>query len=159
MISLLISSFFGAPYVPTKKEVIDSILKKAKLKKNKLFIELGCGDGRVVKRAAEKYGVKGIGIDINPYLILSLKLLNKLKKINNPQFIFGDIFKLPLNKADYIYCFLMPKMLEKLIKKFNKELKKGALVISHGFKIPNWEKNLITTLKGKNFHTYYYRLK
>lgn len=157
LISLLISSFFGAPYVPTEKKIIERILSFANLNKNKLFIELGCGDGRVVKKAVEKYHLRGVGVDINPYLILYLKVLNKLKRKSNPRFLYQDIFKTKLNKADYIYCFLMPKMLERLAKKFNRELKKGALIISHGFKIPNWEKKLVFTLKGRKFNTYYYR--
>lgn len=157
LISLIISSFYGAPYVATNKKIIDQILFKAKLKKNKLFLELGCGDGRVVKRAVEKYQVKGKGIDINPYLILTLQLINKLKKTDNPRFFFADIFKTDLTQADYIYCFLMPKMLEKLAKKFNQELRKGTLIISHGFKIPLLNKKLVSTLKGKKFNTYYYR--
>ena len=158
LISLFISSFYGSPYVSTNKKIIDQILSKVHLKKNKLFFELGCGDGRVVKRAVEKYQVKGKGIDINPYLIIILKIINKFKKTNNPEFIFADIFKTNLTQANYIYCFLMPKMLDKLKEKFKKELKKGTIVISHGFKIPLWDKKLIFTLKGNKFNTYYYRI-
>lgn len=158
LISLLISSFFGAPYVPTEKKILNKILSKVPLKKNKVFIELGCGDGRVVKYAVEKYQVKGIGVDINPYLILTLKIINKLKGINNPQFIYQDIFKTKINKASYIYLFLMPKMLAKLKKKLQEESNKGTLIISHGFKIPHWEDKLIDRLKGDKFNTYYYRI-
>lgn len=158
LISLLISSFFGAPYVPTDKKILNKILSKLPLKKNRVFIELGCGDGRVVKYAVEKYQVKGIGIDINPYLILILKIINKLKGSNNPQFIYQDVFKTKLNRASYIYIFLMPNMLNKLKEKFQEELNKGTLIISHGFKIPQWEDKLIDRLKGGKFNTYYYRI-
>lgn len=155
-ISLIYSSLMGSPYVATKNQRIDQILENANLKKNKIFIELGSGDGRVVRRAVEKYGVVGIGIDINPLLIFWAKLLS-LKYKNKLNFITQNIFKTDLKKADYLYLFLMPKLIEKLKIKMEKELKKGTLVISHGFKIIGWEKRLIKTIKVNPFWTYYYR--
>src|SRR3989338_8627805 len=74
-IGLLYSSIMGAPYVPTSKKHIDEILKKANLDKDQTFMELGSGDGRLVRRAVQVYGVKGIGIDINSLLVLLSRLL------------------------------------------------------------------------------------
>jgi len=159
LVSLFISTFFGAPYVPTNKKTLEKILAELKPKRNKLFFELGCGDGRVVKTAVEKYHLKGIGVDINPFWIFFLKLKSFIFKINNPRFFYQDMFKTNLSKADYIYCFLMPPLLKRLKTKFEKELKKNAIVISHGFSIPHWEKNLYFVLKGKPFNTYFYRIK
>ncbi len=155
---LIYSSLKGSPYVATRNKRIDDILKNANLKKNKVFIELGSGDGRIVRTAVEKYGVIGLGVDINPLLVFWSKILSrKLKdKIN---FKTQDIFQTDLKKADYLYLFLMPKLIEKLKPKMEKELKKGALVISHGFKIIGWEKKLVKTLKVDPFWTYYYKVK
>lgn len=158
LISLFISHFKGAPFVPTGKKKIDKILSLLRPRKGRCFYDLGCGDGRVVKKAAEKFNLTGIGVDINPFLILTLKLESFCFKRNNPQYIYKDIFKINLKKADYIYCFLMPPLLEKLRVKFDRELKKNTIVISHGFKIPNWNKNLFYTLYDKPFNTYFYKI-
>jgi len=157
LISLFISVFFGSPYVPTKRDVVDKILKKIKPKKGQLFYELGCGDGLLIKKAVKQYQVYGVGIDINPFFILYLKLSSMIRGRTNPKFIHQDILKADLKNADYIYCFMMPNLLEKLRKKFDYELKENTIVISHGFKIPNWDKNLYYVLQGKPFNTYFYK--
>lgn len=151
---LIYSSVKGSPYVPTKSKKILEILKYAYLKKGKLFIELGSGDGRIVRWAVKEYHVKGIGVDINPLLIFWSKILGG----KNVKFEVKNIFDTDLKKADYIYLFLMPKLIEKLTFKMEKELKKGSIVISHGFPIKGWEKKLYKKLEGNPFSTYYYKI-
>lgn len=157
--SLLYSSIMGSPYVPTKTKELLNFLKEAKIKKGQVFLELGCGDGRVVRNAVKEYGVKGTGIDINPFLIWWAKFRAKLAKVPNVEFKVENIFKTDLSKADVIYLFLMPELLAKLQGKFEKETKKGAILISHGFKIIGWEKHNFKTIPNKPFPTYYYKIK
>lgn len=157
LISLLISSFYGAPFVPTNKKKFKIILEKAKLKKNSYFYELGCGDGRVINFAVKYYQVKGVGIEINPFFIVILKLKSWFCQKNNPQYLFKNFFEINLRKADSIYCFLLPKQLIVLRKKFEKELKKGTVVISHGFRIPRWNKKIFDQIIDEPFPTYFYR--
>src|SRR5438094_794286 len=57
------------PYVPTSEDVVAAMLKAADVKKGDLVYDLGCGDGRIVITAAQKYGTRGVGIDINPVRI------------------------------------------------------------------------------------------
>lgn len=159
-LSLIYSSLKGSPYVATKQKKAEEILKKACLKKGKVFIELGSGDGRITRTAVRKYGVIGIGIDINPLLVFWSKLLCRLtpnfplKKIS---FKVENILNTDLKKADYVYLFLMPDLIKKLKIKMEKELKKDTIVISHGFKIQGWEKKLFQTIKDSPFSTYYYK--
>jgi len=148
-LSLIYSSIMGSPYVATRKKRIEEILKEVELKKGKLFIELGSGDGRIVRTAVRKYGVKGVGVDINPLLIFWAKILGA----NNIKFKTENIFDSDLKQADYVYLFLMPKLIEKLALKMNKELKKRTVVISQG-----WEKRLFKKLEKLPFSTYYYRI-
>ncbi len=150
---LIYSSFMGSPYVPTKSKKVLEILKHAHLKKGKLFVELGSGDGRIVRWAVKKYHVKGLGVDINPLLVFWSKILGG----KNIEFKVENIFDTDLKKADYVYLFLMPKLIEKLVIKMKKELKKGAIVISHGFPIKGWEKKLYKKLNDNPFPTYYYK--
>ena len=157
LVSLLYSSFMGAPYVPSKQKAIEETLKKAKLKKNQLFLELGSGDGRAVRTAVKLYSVEGIGIDVNPLLVWWSKFLSDRSKLKNISFLKKNILKYDLSKADVIYLFLMPEFIKKLLSKFDKEIKKDTLVISHGFKIPTWEKYCFYTLERSLFSTYFYR--
>ena len=58
-----------APYVPTPQEVVDRMLALANVTKNDFVVDLGCGDGRIVVTAAQKYGARGLGVDIDPVRI------------------------------------------------------------------------------------------
>ena len=156
-ISFIYSSLKGSPYVPTKNNVIDRILKNAKLKPGQIFLELGSGDGRVCRRAALEFKVKAVGVDINLFLVWYAELLNKLKKTQNARFYCKNIFDIDSSKADFIFLFLMPKLISQLLPKLENEMKKNAIVISHGFKIIGWEKRLIRKLDDNPFPTYYYR--
>ncbi len=155
---LIYSSIKGSPYVPTKKRVLDKIFSQIPIKKNKLFIELGSGDGRILRYVVKKYQVKGLGVDVNPILVILSKFYawieNSGEEIN---FQRKSVFDIDLSQSDYIYIFLMPELIKKLTKKMNKELKNGTIIISHGFKIEDWENKLIKVLKNKPFNTYYYR--
>lgn len=154
--SLVFSSFMGAPYVPTKRNELDAMLKEAHLKKGQKFIELGCGDGRVVKYAVEKFKVIGTGIDVNPVLILYSAFLSR--KTKNLRLVNENIYKTNLFSYDVIYVFLMPEMLGKLKKKFLNECPRGTLIISHGFRIPGWDAKIKKTLPRKPFPTYFYKI-
>lgn len=157
--SMLFSSIKGAPYVPTRKKEILNFLNEVVFKKGKLFLELGCGDGRVVRTAVKEFGVKGLGVDVNPVLILWARILSKLTKTPHTEFKVENILKTDFSKADYIYLFLMPELIVKIEEKLKKETKKNAILISHGFRIIGLEKYRYHTLHHKPFPTYYYRMK
>ncbi len=158
LLSLLYSSYKGSAYVATKSKIIDNILKKADLKEKMVFFDLGCGDGRIVRKAVENYQVKGIGVDVNPLLIFIAQLISRFKKIDNLQFVNKDIFEVDLAQADVIYLFLMPKLIDKLKVKLKKQTKNRVKIISHGFKINGWESYLYDQISAEPFNTYFYSL-
>ncbi|MCX7881331.1 MAG: class I SAM-dependent methyltransferase [Patescibacteria group bacterium] len=159
LLSLIYSSLKGSPFVGTNFKELELILKEADLKKNQRFYDLGCGDGRVVRMAVKKYGVIGVGIDINPVLILMAKVLTKIQKLKNVKFIKDEISMVNLNNADIVYIFLMPDLIKKISSQFKKQLKPKTLIISHGFEIPDFKNYLQKTLDHKPFPTYYYLTK
>lgn len=156
-VTLLFSSAMGAPYVPTSKKRIEEILREANLKKGQTFLELGSGDGRIVRTAVKKYGVTGIGIDINPALTFIARLYAKKDNLKDILFKTQSVFDVDLNKAHVIYLFLMPQLIMKLLPNLTK-LPSKTILISHGFKIEGWEKKLFKTLKTEPFSTFYYRI-
>ena len=132
--SNIISVLSGSPYVMADKKVVIESLKAAGLKKGDIFYDLGCGRGDVLI-CAEKMGAKAIGYEISPYYYIWAKIrtLNK----SNIKIKYQNINNVNLKKADVVYCYLLPKFLEKLSLKFKKELKEGARLISIGFPVKN----------------------
>lgn len=144
-ISNLISVFFGSPYVKADRAIIIKSLKIAKLKHGEIFYELGCGNGDVLIEAA-RLGAKSVGFEISPYYYLWAKLRIFLFKTFNKQchsnrssvksgieIRHRNILNVDLSEADVVYCYLLPKFLDKLSTKFRRELKPGARLISIGF--------------------------
>lgn len=158
-ISLIYSSLMGAPYVPTKNKLALEILKEVRFKKNGLIVELGSGDGRIVRTAVKNYPVNGMAVDINGLLILWSKFLAKLDKTYSKIiFLNKNILKVDLTKADYIYLFLFPALIKKLIPNFDRDLKTGTVIISHGFPIEEYKSKLIKKVDRSTFPTYYYKV-
>lgn len=158
MFFLIYSHVKGSPYVPTKMKETLFILEQMKMKKNKVFYDLGCGDGRLVREAVKRYQVKGIGVDVNPPLILWSNFLAWTQKIP-AMFLRKNIFDLDLSDADYVYIFLLPQFIKKLVPKFRKELKKNTLLVSHGFIIDEFKPLLEKKINHLPFPTYFYRMR
>lgn len=149
----------GAPYVPTKNKLAVDILKEIKFKKNGLFVELGSGDARITRTAVKNYPIHGMAVDVNGLLIIWSKILSKFDGTRERiDFVVKNILSVDLKKADYIYLFLFPALIEKLLPKFKKELRKGTIIISHGFPISKYKKRLIKQVDRIPFPTYYYRM-
>ena len=129
--------FFGAPYLPSKKIQVDAALSLMKLQKGDTFIELGCGDGKVLKAAAKR-GIRGVGYELNPLLFVFAKIsLYKYRKITSVKLENFWTADWPESKA--IYVFLLDKFMPKLDKKIAEYTKKqdiSVTLVSFVFKIP-----------------------
>lgn len=154
----ILTDFLGAPFVPTSSKMIREILDQSNLKKGQIFIELGSGDGRVVRFAVKNYGVSGIGIEFHPLLVWYSNFVSKITGLKNIVFKRQNFFSTDLSKANVLFLFLLPKALKKLRPKILKECKKGTLIISHGFKIEDWNKYLVKKQNRELFPTYYYKI-
>src|SRR5689334_18684868 len=81
------------PYVPTPNEIVNAMLKTAGVKNGDVIYDLGCGDGRIVIAAAQKFGTRGVGIDINPERIKEARENAKKAGVTNlVKFIEQDLF-------------------------------------------------------------------
>ena len=118
---LLVYSWLrGAPFVGTQGKELDIIFSSIPITKNMTFLDIGCGDGRVVITAVKKYKVCGVGVDINPILIWIARISASWQKLHNIKFYISDIEKTDFSKADIIYIYLFPK----LVKNYQKKLRK-----------------------------------
>ena len=120
-------------FVPTPQAVVDKMLEMAEVKKGDVVYDLGCGDGRIVVTAAKKYGVKGIGFDINPERVK--ESLANVRSNHVEQLVTikeADIFTLDLSEASVVTLYLLPQLNVRLMPQLAK-LKPGSRIVSHDF--------------------------
>jgi cyclopropane fatty-acyl-phospholipid synthase-like methyltransferase len=121
-------------FVPTPQEVVDAMLKLAKVTKNDVIYDLGSGDGRIPITAAKAYGARGVGIDIDPQRIKEATENLKTAGVGDRvKFLNQDLFTTDISEATVVTLYLLPSLNVKLIPKLNKELKPGTRVVSHAF--------------------------
>jgi SAM-dependent methyltransferase len=130
------------PFVPTPMSVVDAMLDMAKVTGNDLVYDLGCGDGRIVIRAAERFGARGVGVDLNPVRVKEAKAAAKRagRAIESKvHFEVGDVFKFDFSPATVVTMYLLPSVNLKLRPRIFKELKPGTRIVSHDFDMGDWE--------------------
>ena len=121
-------------YVPTPHEVVDRMLSMAKIGPLDVVYDLGCGDGRMVIAAAKKYGVRGVGVDLDPARIREARANAKAAGVEKlVTFEIGDMFKTDVTEASVVLLYLLPELNRRLKPKFFAELRPGARVVSHDF--------------------------
>jgi SAM-dependent methyltransferase len=127
-------------YVPTPMNVVDAMLRLAAVTKNDLVLDLGSGDGRIPIRAAETYGARGRGVDIDPVRVSEARAnLQRSGAKSLVAFVEGDVFKAPVADASVVTMFLFPHMVLRLRDRLRSELRPGARIVSHEFMFHNWE--------------------
>ena len=128
-----------APFVPTPITVIREMLTLAEVKPGERVYDLGCGDGRILVVAAQEFGAKAVGVELNVERVkegrdrISALGLNEKVKI-----VYGNIFDVDVSPADVVTLYLTTSGNEKLRPKLEKELKTGTRIISHDFTMPGW---------------------
>lgn len=126
--------FLGAPWVPTSKSSVRKMLEIAKVKKGDVIYDLGSGDGRVIIEAARHFGVKAVGIEIDPFRYIITKIKIRILHLQEDvKVIWGNFFKHDISNADVIIVYLSQDANMKLSKKLVLELKPGVRIISHVF--------------------------
>ena len=139
--------FFGAPYVPTRRQDLSKIFTEVSLPRGASIIDLGSGDGKLLIMAARK-GYQVTGYEINP--ILWMTTWFRLRKYNNAHVKLKSFWRADVSQADLVFTFLATKYMSKLEKKLQKEMKPGSYFASYVFTLPN----IKVIHKNKNTHFY-----
>jgi len=123
-------------FVPTPQEVVDAMLKLAKVTKSDVIYDLGSGDGRIPITAAKTYGARAVGIDIDPVRIKEAGENLKTAGVGDRvKFLNQDLFTTDISEATVVTLYLLPSLNLKLLPKLNKELKPGTRIVSHAFEM------------------------
>jgi SAM-dependent methyltransferase len=128
-------------YVPTPQNVVDKMLDVAKVGKNDVLYDLGCGDGRIVVTAAKKFGIKAFGFDVDPQRIKESNENAKKAGVESlVKFEKKDVFTVDLSPATVVTLYLLPELNVRLIPQLEK-LKPGSRIVSHDFDMEGvkWE--------------------
>ncbi len=120
-------------FVPTRQTVVDKMLAMAEIKTNDILYDLGCGDGRIVVAAAKKYGIRAVGVDIDPKRVR--ESLENVRTNNVAHLVTikqADIFELDFSEATVVTLYLLPELNVRLMPKLAK-LKPGTRILSNTF--------------------------
>lgn len=141
------------PYVPTPPEVVEQMLKLAGVKSTDVVYDLGCGDGRIVVMAAQKFGARGVGVDINPERIEEAKQNAANAGVTNRvKFIQQNLFDADIREATVVTLYLLPSVNLKLRPKLQQDLKPGARVVSHSFDMGDWKPDKEVDFNGRKLY-------
>jgi len=129
-----------APFVPTPQVVVDRMLELVEVTASDVVYDLGCGDGRIVITAAQRYGARGVGIDIDRDLIRRAQA-DALERGVTPlvRFLVRDVLKADFSPATVVTLYLLPESNELLRPRLEKQLAAGARVVCHNYTVPGWE--------------------
>ena len=125
---------FGAPYLPTLKKQQKEALDLLDLKPGQLLIELGSGDGRILKEAANR-GVRAIGYEINPFLVTYSKITCWSQR-DLVETHWRNFWHISISPADGVYTFLLDHYMPKLDRKIESEIEKPLKLVSNAFELP-----------------------
>jgi len=137
-------------FVPTPSDVVKGMLELAKVTKNDLVVDLGCGDGGIVVVAARDFGARSIGIDIDPVRVK--EALDNVAKNNvgaRAKIIQGDLFEADIKDANVVTLYLLPRLNMKLRPKLWRDLKVGSRVVSNTFDMEDWKPDETRDVDGR----------
>jgi SAM-dependent methyltransferase len=126
-------------FAPTRYVVADAMLKLARVMTNDIVYDLGSGDGRIVILAAQKYGARGVGVELEPRLLeISRQVAREGEVADRTTFIEGDLFTADISEATVVTLYLSTGVNRQLEPKLRRELRPGTRIVSHQFPIGDW---------------------
>ena len=125
-------------WVPTPDELVQRMLRMAKLTPQDLVYDLGAGDGKIAI-AAGKLGATAVGIEYNPDMAKLAQCFVQADGVGGKvKIIQGDIFKEDFSKATVVTMYLLPDLNLRL-RPTILNMKPGTRVTSHQFTMGDWE--------------------
>jgi precorrin-6B methylase 2 len=151
-----------APWVPTPAPVVDRMLELAALTDKDVLYDIGCGDGRIVITAARRYGIRGVGIDIDQAMVEESERNASAAGVGDKvRFLRMDATKADISEATVVSLYLLPESNALMRPILESQLRPKSRVVCHNYAIPGWEskQSLVETVKdeeGVNHYVYLY---
>lgn len=142
-----------APYVTSPQPIVDRMLDLANVKPGEIVYDLGCGDGRILITAAQRFGARGIGIELSERLVrLTNDSVRRLNLQEHVQVTQGHLLHVDLSDADVVTIYLDHGSNELLRPNLEKFLKPGSRVVSHDFEMRGWKPSKVDKIHAFNRH-------
>ena len=144
----------GVGYVPSPQSVVDAMLALAHVTADDVVYDLGSGDGRIPITAAQRYGARGVGIEIERRLVAEANANAAQAHVaDRVTFIHGNLFEADIRPATVVALFLLPRMLDDLLPTLKRDLRPGARIVTHGYDFgPSWPPEQTQDISGLNIH-------
>jgi tRNA A58 N-methylase Trm61 len=127
-------------FVGTPPDVVEAMLKGLEVKSTDVVYDLGSGDGRILITAAQKYGARGVGIEIDPvYVKIAEENARKAGVSDKVRFVTEDLFEADIHEATVVTLYLLEDLNIRLRPKLLKDLKPGTRIASHRFRMGDWQ--------------------
>jgi cyclopropane fatty-acyl-phospholipid synthase-like methyltransferase len=131
------------PFVPSPMLVVERMLKLAEVRKGDILYDLGSGDGRIVIEAAKRFGVRGVGVDLNPTLVEQARRRAAEEGVSHlVQFRAADGLTVDISEATVVTLYMFKWFNNQMRPKLQR-LKPGARVVAHDFDIDDWKPTTI----------------
>jgi cyclopropane fatty-acyl-phospholipid synthase-like methyltransferase len=147
-----------APYVPTPLDVAEKMLRLAQVNRDDRVYDLGSGDGRIVIMAAQEFGAEAVGVELDDELFKrSAARIAELGLQKNAKILHANIYDVNLRPATVVTLYLLTVVNERLRPILERQLRPGARIVSHDFKVPGWEPAETAAMISRNGvpHTLY----
>lgn len=150
LVGILSLAFFCVPasgqkrqpdvwFEPTAQELVEAMLEMAKVTKDDVVYDLGCGDGRIVITAAKKFGARGVGVDIDPVRIRESNENARKEGVTHlVRFFEKDLFETDIREATVVALYLFRELNVRLRPKLFRELRPGTRIVSNTYDMGDW---------------------
>lgn len=144
-------------YYPTPPDTVAEMLRLANVQKGDVLYDLGSGDGRIPIAAAKVFGIRAVGIEIDPKLIGEAEANARAAGIAElVRFRNEDMFRIDVSEANIVTLYLSDKLNVLLRPKLLRELRPGSRIVSHDFRMGNWKpEQTVRVPWGKLYRTVY----
>lgn len=138
------------PFVPSPMYIVEKMLELAEVKKGDVLYDMGSGDGRIVIEAAKRYGVKGVGIDLNPELVAKARENAQNEGVSDlVEFRAQDGLTVDISEATVVTLYMFKWFNNQLRPKLQK-LKSGSRVVAHDFDIDEWKPTKVEYIRASD---------
>lgn len=142
-------------YVPTPPRLVTAMLDLARVTANDVVYDLGSGDGRIIITAAQLYGARGVGIDIDPERIRQAYRNAQTVNLTGVEFRQQNLFETDFQEATVVMLYLLPHLNLRL-RSHLRQLRPGTRIVSRDFDMGDWSPTQVVQVSAEEEATLYY---